>query len=170
MHERQQLRCSKWQKQLPIPASRPDLCKPPPISGSKLANWLSPQAPSPLMCSPETKKQAAQETPSRTRPPNSALFRTAPVEPVPLRTGPVRRPAPVMVTAWRAGKRDRPGAYSADGKCPQMHFRSAAANRGGQDERYPSGRECHQRTGGCDARAPSKGCVGKRSVGSESSP
>jgi hypothetical protein len=43
----------KMAKQLPIPASRPDLCKPPPTSRSKLANWLFPQAPSPLMCSPE---------------------------------------------------------------------------------------------------------------------
>jgi len=34
MHVRQRQHCSKWQKQLPIPTSRPGLCKPPPVGGS----------------------------------------------------------------------------------------------------------------------------------------
>jgi hypothetical protein len=34
MHVRQRQHCSKWQKQLPIPTSRPGLCKPPPVRGS----------------------------------------------------------------------------------------------------------------------------------------
>jgi hypothetical protein len=71
MHVRQRQRCSKWQKQLPMPPSLPDWCRPPPISRTKLANWLSPQAPSPLTCSTGIKQQAAQETPSEARPPNS---------------------------------------------------------------------------------------------------
>jgi hypothetical protein len=34
MHVRQRQHCSKWQKPLPIPTSRPGLCKPPPVGGS----------------------------------------------------------------------------------------------------------------------------------------
>jgi len=75
MHARPRQRCSKWQKQLPMPPSPQDWCRPPPILRNKLANWLSPQAPNPLTCSTGTKKQAAQKTPSEARPSNPCRTR-----------------------------------------------------------------------------------------------